>query len=217
MHHAVVVTGGHEFDEQSFSLLFEQSPEIRFTFADQKDESELFEDISNWQFDVIVFYNMGQDISGVRRENLLALLEEGIGVVGLHHCVAAYSAWPEWAHIIGAKYFQEPETFEGKQWPASAYRHDALLEIKVADLRHPVTRDVKDFEIVDETYTNLWIDPNVHLLLTGQTGHGDSPLAWVKSYRHSRVCYLQPGHGPAAFQNVQYRRLVMQAIQWAAL
>ncbi len=217
MLHAVIVTGGHEFDEQSFSHLFERSPQIRFTFAGQKDERELFEDISNWRFDVIVFYNMGHHISGECRENLLALLEDGVGVVALHHCIAGYPDWAEWAHIIGGKYFLEPEAFEGKQWPASSYRHEVLLQINVTDTRHPVTSGVKNFQILDETYTNLWIDSRAHVLLTGETEQGDSPLAWVKSYRHSRVCYLQPGHGPEAFQHALYRRLVMQAIRWAAL
>jgi uncharacterized protein len=38
----------------------------------------------------------------------------------------------------------------------------------------------------------------------------------VKTAGASPVAYLQPGHGPTAFGNPNYRRLVANAIRWAA-
>jgi len=50
----VVVTGGHGFDHDPFLALFEGYDDITYVEAEQKDHSELFEDISDWDYDVIV-------------------------------------------------------------------------------------------------------------------------------------------------------------------
>jgi hypothetical protein len=38
----------------------------------------------------------------------------------------------------------------------------------------------------------------------------------VKTYDKAKVCYLQLGHGPQAFSDPNYQRLVAQAIRWTA-
>ena len=43
---AVVVTGGHAYDKEAFEALFKGIPGIEFVFQEQRDHSELFEDIS---------------------------------------------------------------------------------------------------------------------------------------------------------------------------
>ena len=50
----VVVTGGHGFEEDSFSAIFRSFRDVEYTVAKQADDSELFEDISEWNYDVIV-------------------------------------------------------------------------------------------------------------------------------------------------------------------
>jgi hypothetical protein len=88
----VVVTGGHDFDHDPFFTLFQGQPGIQYVEAVQKDSSELFEDISKWDYDVIVLYNMTQDISDVRKRNFKALLDRGVGLVALHHAEDAVGA-----------------------------------------------------------------------------------------------------------------------------
>jgi uncharacterized protein len=214
--HVVVVTGGHDFDTTAFPGVFAGYPDVQVTFAEQRDQSELFEDVSEWKYDVIVFYNMGQKISEKRQANLLSLLEKGVGVVAMHHCIAAYASWPEWARIIGGKYFEKEAVFEGAMHRPSTYQHDVPFACALADRKHPVTAGLEDFRIVDETYKFQWVDPQVHLLLTTRESTSDTTLAWTKKYRNARVCYIQLGHGPSAYNNASYRRLVVQAIRWAA-
>jgi uncharacterized protein len=84
----------------------------------------------------------------------------------------------------------------------------------VADPDHPVTRGLKDYDIVDETYCRTSIAPNVHVLLTTDEPSSDNILGWTKTYRNSKVCYLQSGHDPLAYHNPNYRKLVIQAIRW---
>jgi len=54
---------------------------------------------------------------------------------------------------------------------------------------------------------------------TRETWHhppGSSLAAWTHRVDRSTVVYLQPGDGPGAFANDQYRRLLTNAITWAA-
>ena len=44
-----------------------------------------------------------------------------------------------------------------------------------------------------------------------------SPLVgWTRRHGASRIVYLQPGDGPAAYANPHFRRLVSNAIEWAS-
>ena len=68
---AAVVTGGHGFDADAFAALFKDQPGITFVVEEQKDHSELFENISDFPYDVIVFYSMTQQISEKRRRGFI--------------------------------------------------------------------------------------------------------------------------------------------------
>ena len=102
---AVVVTAGHGFDREPFFAIFDALEGVDYVEAEQKDDSELFEDISSWDYDVVVFFNMTQKISPKRRRNFMKLLDRGVGVVALHHTMGAYQEWPEFKKIIGTKYY----------------------------------------------------------------------------------------------------------------
>ena len=42
------------------------------------------------------------------------------------------------------------------------------------------------------------------------------PLAWERTEGKSRIIYLQLGHGPEAFANPNYRKLVAQSIAYVS-
>jgi type 1 glutamine amidotransferase len=75
---------------------------------------------------------------------------------------------------------------------------------------------VKDFPIVDEAYDKYYLDPRVHLLLTTEHPKNAKSVAWVTTYGKSPVFYLQLGHGETAYDNPNYRKLVVNGIRWAA-
>jgi len=207
-----LVTGGHTFDEAALLGLFDDLPDAVIVHVPLEDESEIFENISAWDFDVLFLYNMTQKISDRRRANFLALLEEGLGLVVVHHAIAAFQDWPEYERIIGAKYLLKDEADQ----KASGYEHDVEFMVQIADPFHPITRNLASFTVHDETYRNCRFAGDNHLLCT--TGHGssDQALAWVRTYRNGRVCFIQMGHGPSIFDQAPYRRLIGGAIGWTA-
>ena len=213
---AAVITGGHGFEEEPFLALFDSIDTISYDRLDQKDDSEFLEDIGEWRYDVIVFYAMTQNISEQRRQNLLRLLDKGVGVVALHHTAAAFQDWPEFGNIIGVKFFTRETVVDGEEYPTCTYQHDVDMNIRVSDTSHPVTKGIEGFTVHDEVYKGCLFDPDAEVLLTTDHPASDPAVCCVKTYRNARVCYIKPGHGPSVFADASYRRLVAQAIAWTA-
>lgn len=213
---AVVVTGGHSYDKEPFEEVFTVIPHGDFTFFTLQDESEIFEDISDWPYEVIILYNMSQKISEKRRDNFLELLNQGVGLVVLHHAIAAFQEWPEYVKIIGTKYWlQDTTTEDGVFHPISQWKHDVAMEFHIEDPDHPIVAGMEDFILIDETYKGHDVEADNHLLLSCETEGSQKEVAWVRHYGNARVCYIQPGHDAQSFNNPIYRQLVAQAIQWA--
>jgi type 1 glutamine amidotransferase len=211
-----VVTGGHDFDHEPFFELFDSLENIEYVEAVQSDESELFEDISEWDYDVIVLYNMTQEISPRRRENFIKLLKDGVGVVAMHHSIGAFQNWPEYKRIIGTKFYLQETEEDGVVYKVGSYEHDADFKIYVKDPHHPVTRGLRDFSIHDETYKGCVFESDNQVLLTTNHPKSDEPVCLVRNYKAGRVCYVQLGHGPSIFYDENYRQLIRQAIGWCA-
>ena len=214
---AVVVTGGHDFEREPFFAMFDSYADVDYVEAIQKDHSELFEDISDWNYDVIVLYNMTQNISAKRQKNFETLLKDrGVGLVALHHCEAAFADWDEYRQIIGAKYPLKDQTIDGVTCKTGTYKHDVDLTVAIADENHPITCGLKDFTIHDETYHGVWFAPDNHVLLTTDHETSDRTIGWTRpDYGKARVVFLQGGHDGKAYANANYCQLVGQAIRWA--
>lgn len=212
----VVVTGGHDFEHEPFFEMFDALPNIEYVEAIQNDHSEIFEDIANWDYDVIVLYNMTQEISPKRQKNFVALLDRRVGLLALHHSIGAFQNWPEYRRITGVTYHFEEAQEQVPGYRPSAYQHDVDFTVRISDPNHPITRGLSDFWVHDETYNNCTFEPDNNVLLTTDHPASDRQLCWTRNYRGAKICFIQPGHGPSIFQNPNYRRLVAQALNWCA-
>jgi len=213
---AVVVTGGHGFQKEPFLEVFKGHDGLTATHVHLQDHSELFEDTTEWPYDVIVLYNMTQKISETRRQNFLALLNKGVGLVALHHSLAAWQEWPAFAQIIGGRFFTTPDTVAGTKYEKSGWKHGLDYTVHVQDPSHPITRGMKDFTIHDETYCRYWVSPKAHVLLTTDEKTSDKVIGWTCPHPKTRVAYIINGHDAKAYANPNYRTLVTRAIRWAA-
>jgi hypothetical protein len=168
------------------------------------------------KYDVVVAYDMHQEITEDAKANFLARLKDGKGLVVMHHAIASYQAWPEYEKIIGAKYYLAKTNVNGVEKARSVYQHDVQIAVRVADRSHPITAGIQDFVIHDETYKLFDVAPEVHPLLTTTEPLSNDVIAWCKTYGSSRVVYIQCGHDHYAYENPNFQRLLRQAIQWAA-
>lgn len=212
----LVITGGHDFEVEPFFKVFKDNPEITFVAADHPKAHAYFKKDAASNYDVIVAYDMHQEISEEAKKDFLALLQSGKGLVVMHHAIASYQNWPEYAKIIGAKYYLEKTTVDGVEKPRSLWQHDVNIKVEVADKNHPVTKGINDFEIHDETYKLFDVFGDVQPLLTTKEPLSNLVIAWAKSYGPARVVYLQSGHDHFAYENPNFQTILRQAIRWTA-
>ena len=195
---------------------FQDNLEITFTNAIQgRTSSTAYDRADLLEYDCIVLYDMVQNITEAQKAKFLSLFDKGVGLVATHHCLVSYQAWPEFERVIGGTY-PEPQDKRGKVTPELGWEHDIDLEVKVVSKEHPITAGVKDFPINDEIYWGFRLGADSIPLITTTHPKSGKPLAWYRTEKQSRVVYLQLGHGPSAFENPNYRKLLAQSIRWAA-
>ncbi|MEZ5353197.1 MAG: ThuA domain-containing protein [Bryobacteraceae bacterium] len=203
---ASIVIGGHAFDPAFFGV-FSGLTWLRAQVTPHP--SALNRSIRN--DDVLILYDMLDELPVAKQETLREFAESGKGIVILHHALIDYTNWPWWhREVTGGKYLRPGD--EGKP---STFQHDLDLSIRV-DRDHPVTRGLRPFTIRDEAYKGMWLSPGNQVLLS--TGHPDSdgPVAWISGWDKARVVVIQLGHGPEAHRDPNFRKLVANAILWAA-
>ncbi len=212
----LLVTGGHGYATNEFLNVFQTNTAIDFTHAVQaKTSSTAYDRDDLLSYDCIVLYDMMQNITDAQKTRLLAVLDRGIGLVVTHHALVSYQAWPEFEKIVGGTY-PESQNKKGGVTPELGYEHDVVMPIVIVAKEHPITAGLRDFTITDEIYWGFRVSPDVMTLVTTTQPKSGKPIAWAHTNRNSRVVYLQLGHGPTAYNNENYRKLLARSIRWAA-
>ena len=250
----LVVTGGHAFQRDPFFELFEGNPSIEWSAVDHPAAQLLFNPQAASHFDCYVLYDM-PGIEFIRegnckpvfhpppaiyREGLLAMLEQGTPLVVLHHAIAAWPAWPQWADIVGGRFRYQPVEQGGLVKPDSGYRLNVTHRISPVS-QHPIVAGLAPFDMTDELYLFDVHTEDVEPLLISDfdftdsqffsarralEGHlndrqgwhhppGSALIGWVKHYANSPIVYLQCGDGPSAYRHPLFRVLLGNAIDWA--
>lgn len=251
----LVAVRGHPFDRTAFDEVFQSMDGIAATMVDQPAAALLMNPDAMKDFDALVLYDMPgldfeapeaaphyRDPSPELKAGFRALLEQGKGVVALHHALAGWPTWTEYHEWLGGQFFYHPGTVHGEAVVDSGYCHDVTHDISVAS-GHPVTAGLPEhFTLTDELYLgqvfagditpllrssatfdreHFW---SAELAVAGQMysregwnhAPGSNLIGWAKQALNSRLVYLQPGDGPATYADANYRRLVENAIRWVA-
>jgi type 1 glutamine amidotransferase len=251
-----VVTKGHPFDAPAFFAVFDSIEGIRWTHVEHPDALRLVEPQRAAEFDVFVMYDMpGITFTGGDppvefpdpptgyQEAFRRLLDDGKGMVFLHHAVAGWPAWEGYADIVGGRFHYQPATLDGVDYPDSGYRHDVTHTVEVLDPTHPICEGIDStFTLTDEVYLFPVLEDRVRPLMRStyefvdtnfysadrairgtrndRTGWrhppGSSLVAWTKTVGVSPIAYLQFGDGPVTYANANFRRILANAIRWAA-
>ncbi len=257
---ALLVTKGHPFARDAFAAVFEAMPGIAVSTVEQPAAEVFFAPEQARRYDAIVCYDMpgiqfgsspsrpgGGPLlvapSEAYTRGFLALLEAGKGFVFLHHALAGWPAWPEYAEILGGRFLYQPAELRGRPCPDSGYRHGVTHRVRVEAHGHPVVAGLGDgFEITDELYLcEIFEEELVPLLRSDHAfvasgfysaahaiagrmfsnegwshAPGSNLVAWAKRYRNSPIVYIACGDDPKAYENPGFRRLVENAIRWVA-
>jgi type 1 glutamine amidotransferase len=255
MKEILLVTKGHPYEREPFYAVFDQMQDVNWTLVEQPAAQALFNVTEAQDYDAFVMYDMPgiafRDDGppeflppGERyKQNFKELLEAGHGFVFLHHAIAGWPAWPEYADIIGGRFLYMPAELRGEARQDSGYRHGVTHTVSVAG-EHPVTAGLpQQFDITDELYLYEVYTDEVEPLLT--SGHefvrdnfysaarvvrdgkmfdnegwehapGSNLIGWTRTYGKSRIVYLQCGDDPVAYANPHFQSLLANAINWVS-
>lgn len=250
----LLVTKGHPFEREPFFQIFDEMPGLNWTHVEQPAARALYTVEQAGAYDAYVAYDMPgitfapegpafeTPPESFRRE-FMRLVEAGHGFVFLHHAIAGWPAWPEYAELLGGRFLYVPTEVRGERRLDSGYRHGVKHNVRVlAD--HPVTAGIPPtFEITDELYLyEVFADDVTPLLASDyafvrenfysaahvvQRGRmhdnsewehppGSSLIGWTREIGRSRVVYLQCGDDPVAYANEHFQRLLANAIDWVS-
>jgi type 1 glutamine amidotransferase len=252
----LVAAKGHPYLRDPFMAIFDELPGIACTLVEQPAAARLMNREGMRGFDALVLYDMpGIDFRAAGgpsylepdtafKAGFLDLLEEGrVGVVALHHAIAGWPAWPEYAELLGGRFLYRPGELRGAQRADSGYRHDVTHEVTVLDPGHPIAAGLPPkFELTDELYLfevfeelvspllrsgHAFVEENFYSAALAVAGKmfsndgwshppGSNLVGWTKRARNSPLVYFQPGDGPATYADPNYRRIIENAIRWAA-
>jgi type 1 glutamine amidotransferase len=252
----LVAVRGHPFDRTAFDALFQSMEGISATMVDQPAAALLMNPDAMRQFDALVLYDMpGLDFTSGEgspsyiepdpslKAGFRALLEQGKGVVALHHALAGWPTWDEYGEWLGGRFLYHPGDVRGRACLDSGFAHDVTYMAQtIGD--HPVLDGVPaTFPLTDEPYlAEIFADDVTPLLRSSATfdrdhfwsadlavkgrmydregwDHpaGSNLIGWTRQLLASRLVYLQPGDGPSVYNDPHYRRLVENAIRWVAV
>ena len=177
---AAVVTGGHDYDVPGFHALFRAVDGVDAYIQNLEDFATSSE-ANRSGYDVIVFYNFHQatppaDGSGYKQrvhDVLEALGGAEQGIVVLHHAILAYPGWALWSEIVGIA----DRRFD--------YHDDQRVTSRIADADHPITCNLSDWQMIDETYKMADPGADSEVLLTTDHPKSMKTIAWTRPYRSS--------------------------------
>jgi uncharacterized protein len=251
----LVITKGHPFDADAFFALWETIAPGGWTHWEHPDAATKLSVETTQEFDTIVFYDM-PGIEFTRSDPptrfpappahfldaFAELRNAGKPLVFLHHAIAGWPAWEEYAHIVGGRFHYQPATLNGVSYPDSGYRFDVGHTVEVIDEAHPVCAGLgSSFGLVDELYLFPVFEAEVlplmrttfdmtdaqqfysaDLAIRGERNSnrdwthpaGSQLVAWAKNSRNSPIVYLQFGDGPETYANESFQRALTNAVNW---
>lgn len=208
----LLVTGGHSYPTGIYAMLA-SFPDLVWDHA--ASQKAAFQPGLAGRYDAILLHDMAETLAPEQQANLRAYLEAGKGIVSVHHAIVDYTDWPWfWQEVTGGKYFAKPHPDRAP----SAYQHDVVFESRVvpAMAKHPVVAGVPPLRLNDETYKGMWHSPKIRVLMETDHPGNDRPVVYLGPSDRLRAVYIQLGHSEETFRHPGYRRLVWNAIRWAA-
>lgn len=161
---------------------------------------------------VFLLYLSGGQFATEQQQALADAVSLGRGLVGIHCTNVMGSrdggldpAYRPFFELLGNRYLSH-----------GLGHHEGRHTVEIV-ASHPATAGVSDFELFDEYYEYELADDKVTVLAQRHRADGAViPVMYAREYGAGRVVYLALGHDMRAWGEPSFRRLVRQAMTWAA-
>ena len=253
----LVLSGGHPYEEDPFDALIKLlGRELGDWQVDHLGHPEAEQAVANGaagEADALLFYDMGgysfddgtvtsRPPSEGFKQAILRRFAAGKGAVAMHHALAGWADWPEWAEMLGGRFLYQPGEWQGRNVPDSGYRHDVSYQAEVVG-EHPVTRGLPaEFPVTDELYLCQIDEAAAHPLIRARHEfvrdnfysaaqavagelfsnkgwdhpEGSNLVAWWRQVSNAPLVYCQFGDGPETYTNPHVQRVLVNALRFTS-
>lgn len=249
----MVVGNGHTYDRTALMAMFESFEGMEPFLVEHPVAEHVLNPDMMRDVDALVFYDMpgGNPWSGAGyevppspafRAGFQALLNEGKPMVFLHHAIAAWTSWPDYAEALGGVLLHFPTQVRGTRAMDGGTRADVTMKITAEDPAHPLFEGLPaSFTLFEEAYLMevfedsivpvahsdvQYTDRNLYSLTLAMTGErrsnrgwqrppGSNAVVWTRRAGNTALAYIQPGHYAQTYEDGNYRRLLRNAIEWS--
>lgn len=154
--------------------------------------------------DLLVLYTTGAETFGAVPTDIVAFVESGKALVGIHCATDSFTRDADFIALMGGKFRTHPAQLD--------------IATEIVDPAHPITQGVENFTVLDELYLFSDYDPaRVHLLAQTHSydDNGPVPIAWTRAQGAGRVFYLSLGHNPSTLADTHWQRFFRNGVEWA--
>jgi type 1 glutamine amidotransferase len=196
--------------EDALRDIKENYPSVAITATENIEDLKI-ENLKN--YDVLAIHQIkveGGNPPDYVKQGIVDFLKGGGGLFISHFAVANVQEWRDSIDIYGA------------MWVSGKSTHDPYHEFRVdvADETHPIVEGVKPFTTNDELYFNLLMRPDMRVVMTANQerfGHTIAePILVTHYFQNARCVYFALGHDVKSTQVPEYRKIIVQSIEWAA-
>ena len=130
-------------------------------------------------------------------------LAAGGSLLGIHVAATSLTQLASWSEILGGRWIRG-HTMHPPQGNARILIGDA----------HPVTSGLSDFDIFDERYSYLRVEPGIAVLAEHLHDGIRHPVTWAHEVAGARVAYDGLGHDAASYDSPGHVALLTRTARW---
>ena len=221
----LILTGGifHPFKESSHALekiLLKEGIESEIT----EDIEYGLKKIDEWYYDLLTIYALRWsmkngskykpyrnqwefNISASGQKYIHKFLKKGGGIFGLHTAAICFDQWKDWISILGGKWI----------WGKSGHLPFGVVNTRTETIKHPITKNIKPFDIEDEVFADLKIAKDITPLLSAQVEGQEKwyPVLWARNFSNGRIVYDALGHDARSINHPEHAKIIRRSANWA--
>jgi uncharacterized protein len=178
---------------------------INFTYTDRLEDLNL-----NYlnKFDALMIYANWDNITPDAEKALLAYVASGKGLLPIHCASYCFRNSPEYVKMVGGQF----------------WRHTMdTITVKITQANHATMKGLAGIKSFDETYLHSQLQADNNVLMTREIKADQTkdrpetktePYAWTRQYGKGKIFYTAYGHDENTWQNVDFQKLIENAILW---
>lgn len=163
-----------------------------------KERSAITENLD--EYDMLILAMTPYKLSSAEEDALVSFVVGGKKLMAIHSATVVDAENEKYIEMIGGRFVTHSPHHE--------------FTVKVAHPGHPVVEGLTDFKITDELYVLDRTPSAASVLLTAAWDGGAQPMLYIRAHGRGKVLYNALGHGPAAYENPNLKKLVVQGTKW---